>query len=225
MSSSSKEEFQFPSIKRGDFDVAKHLSINKPLRLPVDMKILKTKFDEDQLKNITVNNNLIRRAGKDLPEYTFQYFKNNIILKLNDGKPFDCFVSNTGALTIFNFPLDDVVVLNQLLRFLCGKLHVNMMKFQPMYIKAEDSTQFIQVDRLSTYWDKQGKQIKYLPRNAFSAYAAVKIMGVCFREPVDENDKPSVKLLIHIEQVMVNEIYKNIDAMLANPTCLFPLKN
>ena len=225
MYNTSNEEFQLPSVKRGDFDVAKHLTIHKPLRLPVDMKILKNKFGDEALKNVIVNNNLIRRARIDLPEYTFQYIKDNFVLKLNDGKPFDCFVSNTGALTIFNFPLDDVVVLNQLLRFLCTKLHVNMMKFQPMYIKAEDVTQFIQVDRLTTYWDKQANQIKYLPRSAFSGYVAVKVMGLCFREPADENEMPSVKLLMHIDQVMVNEIYKNIDEMLANPICIFPCNN
>jgi hypothetical protein len=171
--------------------------------LPYDKTKLLTKFEQVLLDNTAVNHNYTRRAGLEIPEYTFQYLRNNFVLKLNNGEPISCFLCINGALTIYDFNDDDVDILNHLLHFIMKKFSVNVDANAYVEMRKGE-TQFIRADRLTTYWDKDGLPIRCLPVTAFQAKVAVKVIGLQYRESHDPlMTKQTVRLLLHLEQVQV----------------------
>jgi hypothetical protein len=172
-------------------------------QLPYDMSILLEKFPKQVLDNTVVNHNYTKRAGIEFPEFTFQYLRNNFVLKLNNGEPLSCFLCVNGALTIYGFNNNDVVIFNHLLRFIMKKFNVNFDTHVQVELRVNE-TQFIRSDRLTTYWDKDYQKIRCLPLTAFEGRVAVKVIGLQYRESQDpSNTKQTVRLMMHLEQVQV----------------------
>lgn len=172
-------------------------------QLPYEMSILLEKFPKQLLDNTIVNHNYTRRAGIEFPEFTFQYLRNNFVLKLNNGEPLSCFLCVNGALTIYGFNNNDVVIFNNLLRFIMKKFNVNFDTHVQVELRMNE-TQFIRSDRLTTYWDKDFQKIRCLPLTAFEGRVAVKVLGLQYRESQDpSNTKQTVRLMMHLEQVQV----------------------
>lgn len=177
--------------------------VNRQQHHPYDESMLLDKFSKQELDNAIVNHNYTRRAGIELPEYTFQYLRNNFVLKLNNGEPLTCFLCVNGALTIYGFNNQDVDLLNNLLRFIMKKFKVNFDTHVQVELR-KDETQFIRADRLTTYWDVDCKKIRCLPLTAFQGKVAIKVIGLQYRESQDTSTtKQTVRLMMHLEQVQV----------------------
>jgi hypothetical protein len=180
-------------------------TMKKPNRqqCPYDETILLEKFTKELLHSTYINNIYTSHFGMELPEYTFHYLRNNFVLKLNNGEPLACFICVNGALTIYNFNNDDVVLFNNLIHFLMKKLNVNFDTHIQVELK-KDENQFIRSDRFTTYWDKDRQKIRCLPLTMFQGRVAVKVIGLQYRESQDpDTTKQIVRLMMHLEQVQV----------------------
>ena len=219
-----------PVLKRGkgvDNGAVAKMKKKAKLSFPYNMLTLLNAFGKRHLDNVQVNYNYTKKGGLHLPQFTFQYLKNNFILKLNfnGNLTHSCFLTSNGALAIFNPCNVDIDILNNLLAFLMTKLNVNSSTHVGMELEKGE-TMFLRADRLTTCWDKDGKLLTSLPKNAFQAKIAVKVMGVMFRD-CSENDTASTTtttatkcmMLTHLEQVQVVEVDRPDDGAIAK--CLF----
>ena len=141
----------------------------------------------------------------------FLYLKKNIVSTINNGNATPCFVAKNASLTMFDVSKEDVQALNELLDFLinCAKIDVNKA---PKYLQ-EDQPQFFRHDKFTTCFNKQCEMIQSLPKIGFKGQVAVKILGL-------QVEESHVKLLIHVQQVRVVEVNKEIDDNF-NDECMF----
>lgn len=174
-----------------------------------DRDILHAAFSPQALADVIVQSNTIRRVGKDMAEYTFQYLKKNFILKLNAAGPVSCFTTSNGALALFDVRHEDYDAINNLHKFLLCRLNLDPAK---TIVKSLDpnETLFLRDDAMTTFWNRDGKRISQLPACCIECNVAVKIMGVQLCKKTSEvqdgssqSDIYEVKPLVHLEQVRV----------------------
>ena len=178
---------------------------------PTKRRLPQNYVDHQRLYDIFGTNNLNRVAlqermktkGRNIPDLTLKYFRDNIHLKLFEGKPLDCYLTSNGSLAIFNFDPADVDILNELLCFLLKKFEINPIAFKPNEIEKK-ATQFIRVDRLSSFWDKECKLIGNLPSHAFVGKVNIKVIGLILQKPSAGGFSTS-RLMIHVDQVKVEK--------------------
>lgn len=179
----------------------------KYMDFPYNEDLLHKKFSVYDLEHVDFNDNKIERKGDpDFIDFTFQYLKKNFLLKINDGKAVSCFWTDSGALAMFDVRQDDLEVLNNLHNFLLCKKNVNPNKNFALLYKNNDAL-FIRGDRLTTFWNEEGGRLYELPRTAFTANVAIRVIGLQYHKmkALDgmEMDLYEVKPLIHLAQVRV----------------------
>jgi hypothetical protein len=183
-----------------------------------DEKVLEKYFGKNSLNAVELNHSYIRRSDVDVTEYTFQYLRRNIIFKINGGaSPVCCMLTRHGALAMFDIPKEDIDAFNNILRFLLYKDNADPTKHSVTPLRPL-TTLYLHGDRLTTYYNDDGKEIGVLPNCNFEANIAVKIMGIQLRKiqssinnNIDgdgdaDDGVREVKLILHLDQVrMVND--------------------
>ena len=197
------------------------------------MDLLKARFGKDldwSVKPAAIKNNNGKKlnAGKN---FRFEYLRDNLVMKLNQGQPISCFRSSNGALALYDVSPEDVNVLNNLLHFLIHKFNVvdgdgDCTVTSSKELKVNE-TIFLRQDALTKFFDDKSKQISSLPKSAFTGNVAIKIMGLQFFFGNCNNGESKshcqVKLLIHLMQVRVMEIKAAAAAAVSSSTseCMF----
>ena len=125
--------------------------------------LLVNAFGQTAMNDSTIKYNQITRRAVEMGEYTFQYLKSNFRLLCNKQQPLSCFPTCNGSLAMFSFAHCDVEILNNLLQFLIAKLNVDTKTNTILPIEYMDATHFARIDRLTTFWDTNGKRIYQLP--------------------------------------------------------------
>ena len=194
--------------------------LKKRMRLSFgyEAKVLHDAFGKEFLDSIVINPNCIQRFDFDIGDYKFQYLKKNIIFKVNGGGSVNCYVTRNGSLAMFDVRREDLVVLNNILKFLLNKIdadpaHNNLKLLNYM------EPQYARPDRFTTYWNHDGTRLNKLPVHNFDANVALKIFGIQYRQTkeLDEcvggvgvDNESQVKLLFHLQQVrVINEDENN----------------
>lgn len=219
-----KEEFMKLPMKRATNFILPHPSASPLLKkrkkdVTYNEALLEGQFGRKALSNVIVNNNYSQNVGAKVDGFTFQFLRNNFVLPMNKGNEMGCFICENGALTIFSPTNEDIKILNNLLRFLMKKLNVNPATHTSVDLEEDAMTLYSRPDRMSTFWNKDGKMISALPKVAFQGKVALKIMGLFFFQGKDPNAAPSVKLLHHLEQVQVLSEGNGEDDLLKS--CMF----
>ena len=193
-----------PPIKR---------SVGRPPKPADDRELLNEKFGLHEMENLGFNERY-KSKGSNLPHFTLKYLRENLYFKLNNSMPLDCYLTSNGSLAVFNIPDNDIDVLNRLLRFLCKKVNFDSTKHQIVEMD-KNVTHFVRVDRLSSFWNSEGKTIANLPTHSFTARINLKVIGLV----VQKNGVNTVKLLYHIDQVKVEKELNNMAD--AHVECVF----
>jgi hypothetical protein len=219
-----EEEFMKLPMKRTTNFTLPHPSDSPLLKkrkkdLACNEGLLEGQFGRKALCHVIVNNNYSQNVGAKVDGFTFQFLRNNFVLPMNKGNEMGCFICENGALTIFSPTNEDIKILNNLLRFLMKKLNVNSETHTIVELEQDAMTLYSRPDRMSTFWNKDGKMISALPKLAFQGKVALKIMGLFFFQGKDPNAAPSVKLLHHLEQVQVLSEGNGEDDLLKS--CMF----
>lgn len=154
-------------------------------------------FDSRNLQDIQFNADYNGKFAKsqNCKNMIFKFFKKNFHLIMNKGQSCPCFVTQNGALAVYECLDHDVEALNQLLHFILWKVGSN---YEARTLD-KGKTQFFRDDRLTCLFNHAREPITTLPKSSFKGQVALKIMGL---QIVDN----SAKLLIHLDQVRVVDV-------------------
>lgn len=191
-----------PLLKQQANDLPPPLLKRQGNVLKYNKRLLQSTFPSNMLENVTVNDTFTPRGMAE--EYTFKYLRDNLILKVNEGRAdVTCYLTTNKALALFNVRVEDVDILNNLLTYLMEKLNIDTA-YHPSKMEALE-TLFIRPERLTTYFDKDWERINKLPNTCFNGNVVLKVMGLQLHSPKKNGMVKTVKLLIHLEQVRVVE--------------------
>ena len=132
---------------------------------------------------------------KDKCHYTF--LTKPITLKVDGGNIQRCFVTVNGAISIFEMRPHDLSDLNNI-NFYLAKLSNNPL-YKQKYL-AEGITQFFKRDVNTQCFDKNGLRTPVLPKYAFNAHVALKILGLRYNPETME-----CSLMIHVDQLKLEK--------------------
>ena len=152
-----------------------------------EAKVLHDAFGKEYLDSIAINPNCIQRFDFDIGDYKFQYLKKNITFKLNGGGSVSCYVTRNGSLAMFDVRREDLMVLNNILKFLLNKIDADPANNNIKLLNFAEP-QYARPDRFTTYWNYDGTRLNRLPVYQFEGNVALKIFGIQFRKTTELED-------------------------------------
>jgi hypothetical protein len=175
---------------------------SKKTKMDASLTLLHTAFGKKTIDSLTVLLSQPKNNGSS--QTTYQMLSKSFELTLNKvcGTPLDCFLTTSGALTIFNFDEKDMEILNVLLHHLIKVLNVKPM-YEPLLMeRGNDSimVKFFPCDAETQYFNKNWLIIRTLPYYCFHAQVTLAIKGLQFQSFGDSN---MVKLYMTVGRVKV----------------------
>ena len=183
-----------------------------------DKKVLKQYFTTETLQAIDAGFNVVVLSKK-----TQNLLRNQLFFKVNKAGPVSCFYTNANTLTLFDISMDDVNALNNLFQYILCKFKVDPKKNIPILLDHRE-TLFFRQESKTTFWNKDGQQILDLPRVAFTANVALRIMGIEFHStasPNIDNDKSLYKDIYTVKPIIILEQVRVLNASNGEEFCMF----